>query len=130
MGKRFLILILILNFQSVFSQKNTNQKDSTANMKKSDILGLRTTLYKVGDLAKAKEWYTKAFGTEPYFDEPFYVDFNIGGYEIGLLPEDNPTTEKAEGVVSFWGVNEIEKVYNHLIESGATENVKPFSVGG
>ena len=44
------------------------------------MLGLRTTIYKVDDLAKAKEWYAKAFETQPYFDEPFYVGFNIQGY--------------------------------------------------
>ena len=49
--------------------------------------GIRTVIYKQPDLAKAKQWYSKAFKTEPYFDEPFYVGFNIGGYELGLLPE-------------------------------------------
>lgn len=34
------------------------------------MLGLRTAIYKVGDISSAKEWYTKAFETEPYFDEP------------------------------------------------------------
>ncbi len=49
------------------------------------FLGLRTCIYKVSDLAKAKAWYTLAFETEPYFDEPFYIGFNIGGYEIGII---------------------------------------------
>lgn len=52
------------------------------------ILGLRTTIYKVSDLAKAKVWYMKAFGVAPYFDEPYYVGFNIGGYELGLQREE------------------------------------------
>jgi hypothetical protein len=42
---------------------------------KNSILGLRTVIYKVVDLNKAKEWYAKAFNTQPYFDEPFYVGF-------------------------------------------------------
>jgi catechol 2,3-dioxygenase-like lactoylglutathione lyase family enzyme len=46
------------------------------------LLGLRTAIYRVPDLAKAKAWYAKAFGTQPYFDEPFYVGFSIGGYEL------------------------------------------------
>ena len=94
------------------------------------MLGLRTTIYKVGDINKAKQWYEKAFGVKPYFDEPFYVGFNIGGYELGLQPEENPTTEKVESVVSYWGVENIQVVYDHLIELGATENEKPFNVGG
>lgn len=104
--------------------------DGEYKMKKPDILGLRTCIYKVGDIEKAKKWYATAFGIEPYWDEPFYVGFNIGGYELGLLAGENPITEKAESVVTYWGVNEIEKVYKHFLESGATENEKPESVGG
>ena len=94
------------------------------------MLGLRTTIYKVGDIQKAKEWYSKAFETTPYFDEPFYVGFNIGGFELGLQPEENPTTDKIESVVSYWGVEKIQETYDRLVKMGATENEKPFNVGG
>lgn len=94
------------------------------------MLGLRTTIYKVGNIKKAREWYVKVLDTEPYFDEPFYVGFTIGGYELGLQPEENPTTEKRESVVTYWGVEKIEEVYARLIELGATENEKPKNVGG
>ncbi len=92
--------------------------------------GLRTTIYKVSYLSEAKEWYSKAFVTQPYFDEPFYVGFNIKGYKLGLLPEENGTDKKADRVISYWGVEDIQKVYNHLIELGATEHEKPMNVGG
>jgi len=130
MKKILFIGILILGFQTGFSQQNTEQTDSIKNMEKQSILGLRTTIYNVEDINKAKIWYAKAFGIEPYFDEPFYVGFNIGGYELGLLQEKNPTTEKPESVFTYWGVNEIEKVYNHFLDSGAIEHEKPHSVGG
>ena len=94
------------------------------------MLGLRTTIYKVGDISKAKEWYSKVFGTAPYFDQSFYVGFNIGGYELGLQPENKPTTEKAESVVAYWGVNHISEEYNRLIQLGALENEQPYNVGG
>jgi predicted enzyme related to lactoylglutathione lyase len=93
------------------------------------MLGLRTTIYKVDDITKAKEWYAKAFLTEPYFDEPFYVGFNIGGFELGLQPDNTPTTEKVETVVSYWGVENINDTYNRLISIGATENEAPYNVG-
>ena len=48
---------------------------------KNKVVGLRTAIYRVEDINAAKEWYAKAFETEPYFDEPFYVGFDIGGYE-------------------------------------------------
>lgn len=94
------------------------------------MLGLRTVIYKVGDLNKAKEWYAKAFQTMPYFDEPFYVGFNIGGYELGLLPEEKPTTEKNDSVLAYWGVDEIEKEFNRLMELGAVSHEIPTNVGG
>ncbi|MFC2151837.1 VOC family protein [Bacteroidota bacterium] len=130
MKKIILISLIMLNFQLVFSQEDIQQTDSTKNMVKSNYLGLRTICYMVADLAKAKEWYAKAFETEPYFDEPFYVGFNIGGYELGLLPEENPSNQKTKNVLSYWGVNEIGKMYLHLIDLGALENEKPFNVGG
>ena len=99
-------------------------------MEGENILGLRTTIYNVGDINAAKKWYAKAFGIAPYWDESFYVGFNIGGYELGLLPEESPTTDKKDSVYTYWGVNEIEKVYSHFLESGATEHEKPHSVGG
>ena len=48
---------------------------------------LRTIIYHCEDLAAAKEWYTRVTGIQPYFDEPFYVGFNINGFELGLDPD-------------------------------------------
>jgi predicted enzyme related to lactoylglutathione lyase len=96
----------------------------------SNILGLRTAIYKVSDIAVAKAWYASVFQTEPYFDEPFYVGFNIAGYELGLQPEQNPTAEKPESVLTYWGVSDIETEYNRMIELGATTHEKPTNVGG
>jgi predicted enzyme related to lactoylglutathione lyase len=94
------------------------------------ILGLRTTVYKVGDVRIAKEWYARAFQVEPYFDEPYYVGFNIAGYELGLQPEAIPVTDKVDSVVSFWGVDNIQEAYDRLVGIGATEYEKPINVGG
>jgi lactoylglutathione lyase len=93
------------------------------------MLGLRTTIYKVSDLEKAKAWYTKAFDVEPYFDESFYVGFNVKSYELGLLPEEKSTV-KGENVLSYWGVDDIKKSFEHLIDLGATSHEKPTNVGG
>jgi len=93
------------------------------------MLGLRTTIYKVGDIQKAVEWYSKAFDTTPYFNEPFYVGFNISGYELGLQPEENPANNKTDNVISYWGVEDIRQAYNRLVTLGATEHEKPYDVG-
>lgn len=96
----------------------------------SSILGLRTTIYKVDDIGKAKEWYATAFQVAPYFDEPFYVGFNIAGYELGLLEEPIPAADKTANVLSYWGVEKIEQAVERFIELGATEDTKPTNVGG
>ena len=50
------------------------------------LQGLRSQIYQVADLEAAKAWYNNLLGTPPYFGEPFYVGFNVGGYELGLQP--------------------------------------------
>ncbi len=94
------------------------------------MLGLRTTIYKVSDLQAAKSWYAKAFGVEPYFEEPFYVGFNIAGFELGLLPETEITEEKSDNVLSYWGVENIKEQYQYLLSLGATSHEEPTNVGG
>jgi len=96
----------------------------------ASILGLRTTIYKVGDLDAAKDWYARAFQVEPYFDEPFYVGFNVAGYELGLMEDDGPTAEKTANVLSYWGVEDIEGEVKRFIELGAAPDAEPTNVGG
>ncbi len=96
---------------------------------KSPFLGLRTVIYHVEDLDKAKEWYGKAFQCKPYFDQPFYVGFNIGGYELGLQPMENEHNAKGENVRTYWGVTDVETEYKNLLSIGATAFEKPQDVG-
>ena len=93
------------------------------------MLGLRTTIYKVSDLQKAADWYARIFETNPYFIESFYVGFNIKGYELGLLPEDG-VTAKSDNVLSYWGVEKIDEVYQRFLDAGAITHEKPTNVGG
>src|SRR5258708_4950905 len=72
-------------------------------------------IYPAPDLAASKAWYIKVLGTEPYFDEPFYVGFNVGGYELGL----NPGMKTEEGAVSYWGVANADAAHEQLLKDGA-----------
>jgi len=94
------------------------------------FLGLRTAIYKVNDLDEAKQWYAAAFGTQPYFDEPFYVGFNIAGYELGLMPDGEPAADKSANVLAYWGVDDVAAALGRLIDLGASEHEKPTDVGG
>ena len=92
------------------------------------FLGLRTAIYKVGNLEEAKKWYSKAFETEPYFDEPFYAGFSIKGYELGLLPVEG--NGKQDNMITYWGVEDIHVEFERLISLGAEEHEVPTNYGG
>ncbi len=84
------------------------------------FLGLRTAAYQVKDLDKAKAWYSNVLGTQPYFDQPFYVGFNVGGYELGLVPDPHCAPTRAASGIAYWGVEDAQKEYKRLIEMGAS----------
>ena len=90
------------------------------------FLGLRTVIYPAPDLAAAKLWYSKVLGVEPYFDQPFYVGFSVGGFELGLLPTAQPGTD---GPQPLWGVTSIDSAYARLLELGAKAIESPNEVG-
>ena len=92
------------------------------------MLGLRSTIYLVPDLAAARDWYDKAFATSPYFENESYIGYSIGGYELGLYK--SVSKDKATNVLSYWGVENIEKSFNKLLEIGARVHEKPVNVGG
>ena len=93
------------------------------------LLGLRTVIYHAPDLAAAKRWYSEAFDVTPYFDEPFYVGFEIGGFELGLDP-DGSGVSVGNNAVAYWGVTDIDAVYSRLIERGARPRSPVKDVGG
>ena len=93
------------------------------------LLGLRTNIYKVTDLAQAKAWYKKLFGIEPYFDEPFYVGFNVGGFELGLDPDVSDQKPGAGGSVTYWGVASMDEAMKSLKSGGATIHSDARDVG-
>lgn len=92
--------------------------------------GLRTVIYRVPDIVAAREWYAKAFGVAPYFDEPFYVGFEIGGYELGLHPYGDKPVTVGDNVVTYWGVPDVAAALQHLQEHGAAPHEPATDVGG
>jgi predicted enzyme related to lactoylglutathione lyase len=91
------------------------------------IQGLRTVIYPVADLAAGKAWYGRVLEREPYFDEPFYVGYSVGGFELGLIPDGVPSPL---GAHAFWGVPDAAAELSRLTGLGA-EVVEPVKdVGG
>lgn len=91
------------------------------------LLGLRTVCYHAPDLAAGKAWYAQAVGHEPYFDQPFYVGFAVGGFELGLVPDG---TAGAGGTIAYWGTADIEAEVQRLTGIGAVLVGAIQDVGG
>ena len=91
----------------------------------TQLRGLRTLIYPTCDLDAAKSWWSDYLGIAPYFDEPFYVGFEVAGYELGLVPteqtESNPTT--------YWAVDDVAQAVADAEANGATVLEAPQDVG-
>jgi predicted enzyme related to lactoylglutathione lyase len=69
----------------------------------------------------------KVLGLAPYFDEPFYVGFSVGGFELGLIPDGKPDVD---GVQVYWGVLDATSELTRLVELGAEVHEPVKDVGG
>ena len=93
------------------------------------FLGLRTAAYHVSDIEKGRDWYSSILGFAPYFDQPFYVGFNVAGYELGLDPDASSTPGGKAGVVVYWGVTDAETAFRRVVSLGAVERSATQEVG-
>lgn len=92
------------------------------------FLGLRSAIYPVDDLSAARSWYTRALGVAPYFDQPFYVGFNVGGFELGLDP-DASGVQRGARPIAYWGVSDIDAAHAKLLAQGAKSDAAIQDVG-
>ena len=99
-------------------------------MKPLAFLGLRSAICAVDDLDQAKAWYRSLLGIAPYFDEPFYVGFNVGGFELGLHPSTVDAPPGAGGAVPYWGVERMDEAWPSALALGAKPVYEPRDVGG
>lgn len=91
-----------------------------------ELNGLRTVLYPAPDLAAATAWWTALLGYGPYFEEPFYVGFNVAGDELGLLPDG----QVADGAQVYLAVDDVPAAIAEATAAGATVYAEPADVGG
>lgn len=90
--------------------------------------GLKSVVYPSNDLQADKAFWKKVSGVKPYFDEPFYVGFNIDGSELGLDP--NAASEGLSYPVSYWHVKGAKKTADELIAAGIKVHSELKDVGG
>ncbi len=89
------------------------------------FLGLRTIIYPTDDLDASKAWYTRLLGIEPYFDQPFYVGYQVAGYELAL----NPDGSLEDGPITYWGAGDCDEALARLLEAGARAREPVTDVG-
>ncbi len=89
---------------------------------------LRTAIYHVPNLESAKKWYTQLLQKEPYFDAPFYVGYNINGFELGLDPDCNNLIT-GNNSYALWNVDDLDATVAKIIELEGTL-LKPIETVG
>lgn len=83
---------------------------------------IRSQVIPVSNLAAAKELYTALFGA-PHTDTPYYVGYNVGGFEVALAPGD-----VQGGPVAYVDVEDLDGTRETLLSAGATERTAPQQV--
>jgi hypothetical protein len=91
----------------------------------TNLRGLRTVIYPAPDLAAATQWWAQLLGVRPYFEQPFYVGFEVAGCELGLLPDADP----AAGAIVYWAVDDVAAAMADAIAHDAVEHVPASDVG-
>lgn len=92
--------------------------------------GLRTLVFDVSDLSAAKNFYAEVVGKPPYFDEPFYVGFNIGGYELGLRPAEGTQQPGVGGATAYLDAADVDGTMARVVALGAKIKEAAEDVGG
>ncbi len=90
----------------------------------AQLKGLRSLIYPSPDVTTAKEWWEGFLGFAPYFDEPFYVGFNVGGYELGIM-----ASEDEGGPTTYWAVDDVVIAVAEATSHGAVVREEPTDVG-
>ena len=92
--------------------------------------GLRTLIFDVTDLPAAKRFYAEVVGRPPYFDQPFYVGFDVGGYELGLRPAEGDHQPGLGGATGYLAADDVDATVARVVALGARVREAPQDVGG
>jgi hypothetical protein len=89
------------------------------------LTGLRSVIYPSSDLEADKAWWACLLCTQPYCDQPFYVGFNVAGYELALLPD----ADLSDGALVYWGVDNVPTAVQAAIAGGSMVHTPVADVG-
>ncbi len=88
--------------------------------------GIKTVIYPVKDVGKAKAMFTGLLGVAPYADQPYYVGFKVGDQDIGLDPHGHK-----HGMTAYYTVDDIKASLQALVDAGAQvqQEIKDVGMG-
>lgn len=88
---------------------------------------LRSIIYPSSNLEADKKFWETITGVKPYFDQPYYVGFDINGSELGLDP--NAANEGFHYPITYWKVTNTQEAVQKLVADGAVINTEARDVG-
>lgn len=86
------------------------------------MASIRSVVVPVSDLDAAKKVYAALLGA-PHTDQPYYVGFDVDGFEVSLAP-----TGGTGGPVAYVDVDDLDAARATLLAAGATERSAPQQV--
>jgi|SRR6185436_10682825 len=85
---------------------------------------IKVLVYPVKDVEKAKVFYGKFLGVEPYADSPYYVGYKVGDLEVGLDPHAEM------GPIAYIDTADIKASLEMITKAGGELVQEPKDVGG
>jgi predicted enzyme related to lactoylglutathione lyase len=104
------------------------------------LRGMATVNFWAADMKAARDWYSKLFGIDPYFqrpdaENPAYIEFRLGDYqhEFGIIDSkwapNGAGSGTPGGAIIHWHVDDINAAWEKLLAAGATP-YDPITVRG
>lgn len=93
------------------------------------MLGLRTHIVRTENIKEVSDWYKKIFQKEPYFENEWYIGFDIQGFEFWVFKADVEQT-KNHSINMYWWVEDIQDEYERIIQLWAKSLCQPVNVWG
>ena len=87
------------------------------------VQSIKLIVYPAKDIEKAKIFYSRFLGTDPYVDGPYYVGYKLDNIEVGLDPN-------GQAVVGYVDVADIKERLQNLVDAGGVIQQDVKDVGG
>ncbi len=86
---------------------------------------IKLLVYPVKDIGKAKIFFSKFLGVEPYVESPFYIGYRVGDLEVGLDPNSKV------GPIIYTDVADIKASLKEMTDLGAeiVQDIKDVANG-